>query len=288
MEAKMKASYFRIFPVVIITLVSAGLLISAYADGRIEEVSQRATLTPTPSQIPLPERPETLSDIQALLQTPDEACQLPCFWEIRPGYTTEEEITEFLQPVAVGSNAPELHYAFREEPSQEAIFYISFGVEDGVVSSISVILDTPSEWLPAETLELPHLLSIITSTPSAYLSINITTQRAFLTFAYDEGIMAAYSFELHIEGETLTESDFQFCPVLEENYDIILRLSNDDIASLLEEYGIPLYVSRNKTWPVERMTGMEVEEFVEQIIENPDECIELPSYAELLEMGYEF
>lgn len=269
-------------------LIVGGSLFSMATDGIAEDANVTLTLTPNPTQIPLPERPETLSDIQALLQTPDETCQLPCFWGIRPGYTTEEEIIEFLQPVAVGNNAPELHYAFREEPGQEAIFYISFGVEDGVVSSTSVILDTPSEWLPAETLELPHLLSIIPSTPSAYLSINITTQRAFLTFAYDEGIMADYSFELHIVGETLTESDFQFCPVLEENYDIILRLSNDDIDSLLEEYGIPLYVSRNKTWPVERMTGMEVEEFVEQIIENPDECIELPSYAELLEMGYEF
>lgn len=57
---------------------------------------------------------------------------------------------------------------------------------------------------------------------------------------------------------------------------------------LLEEYGTLSDAVSDKIWTVERMTGMEVEDFVEQIIENPDECIELPSYPELIEMGYEF
>jgi hypothetical protein len=282
-----RATYMKGFAIFTwVVLVGGGSVFSTATDWITENLSTSVTLTPTP--IPLPERPETLADIQTLLQEVDEDCQLPCFWGFIPGHTTEEEVIEFLQPVAIGNNSPELQYIFRQGEGEYPIFWLSFGITEGVVSTTYMTLENPSEWLPSETLELPYLLSIISSTPSAYLSINITTQRTFLTLAYDEGIMATYSFELHALGETLAEADFQFCPLIEENYDIIFKLRNGDIDSLLEGYGIPLYVSRNKIWPVERMTGMEVEEFVEQIIENPDECIELPSYAELLEMGYEF
>jgi hypothetical protein len=69
---------------------------------------------------------------------------------------------------------------------------------------------------------------------------------------------------------------------------IKLRLRNENAQFLLEEYGTLSNAVSDKIWTVERMTGMEVEDFVAQIIENPDECIDLPSYSELLEMGYEF
>jgi hypothetical protein len=36
------------------------------------------------------------------------------------------------------------------------------------------------------------------------------------------------------------------------------------------------------------MTGLSVDAFIQQVIENPDECIELPSYPDLIDMGYEF
>jgi hypothetical protein len=262
----------------LLTLFSGALLFSTPTDHAVEEAAPRSTLTPSVTQIPLPERPETLSDIQSLLQKVDENCQLPCFWGFIPGQTTEAEVIEFLQPAAIGNNAPELHYAFREEPGEESTFYISFGVEDEMVSSISVILDTPSEWLPSETLELSHLLSIMTSVPVAYLDINITTRTVFLTLGYEEGVFAGYAFELHFIGESLAKADFQFCPVLEQNHFILFRLRNGDINSLL----------RGDRTPLETMTGIEVEDFVAQIIANPDECIDLPSYSELLEMGYDF
>lgn len=272
----------------LLTLFSGWLLFSTPTDRAVEEATLHQTLTPGTTQVPLPERPETLSDIQALLRVSDEACQLPCFWGIRPGYTTEEETIEFLQPVPVGNNAPELQYVYREEPQQDPIFSLGIGVRDNLVSLIEIIVRNPSSWLPPQTLELPQLLSTIPSVPYAYSSINITTQRLFLTFAYDEGVLVQYSFVLHIEGVSLIESDIQFCPLLEENDFIKLRLRNNDADFLLEEYGIPQMVIRNKIWPVERITGMEIEDFVAQIIANPDECINLLSYSELLEMGYDF
>lgn len=259
-------------------LVGGSSVFSTATDWITEDLSTSVTLTPTPTPIPLPERPETLADIQTLLQEENSNCQLPCFWGFIPGQTTEEEVIEFLQPIAIGNNAPELQYVFRQAEGEDPIFWLSFGITEGVVSTTNVTLENPSEWLPSETLELPHLLSIMTSVPSAYLDINITTRRVFITLAYEEGVFAEYAFELHSIGESLAESDFQFCPVLDENYLILLRLRNGNIDSLL----------RGARTPLETMTGTEVEEFVEQIIENPGECIDLPSYAELLEMGYEF
>jgi len=288
----MRHSYLRNFPVVIIALVSAGLLFSISTTSSANGIYQRATLTPAPTQIPLPERPETLTNIQALLQEPDEACELPCFWEVRPGYTTEEKIIEFLQPVAVGNNAPELHFAFREKLSKESIFDLSFGTKDGLVSETNVIINNPSEWLPPQTLELSHLLSIMPSTPSAYLSINITTQRIFLTIAYDEGVLAQYAFAIRIGNDNVVspkrKEPFLLCPEIKTNFHIILRLRDANAQFMLKEYGVLSDSVSNKVWPVERMTGMKIDEFVEQIIANPDECIKLPSYPKLVEMGYEF
>jgi len=259
-------------------LIVGGSLFSMATDGIAEDANMTLTLTRNPTQIPLPERPETLADIQTLLQEVDENCHLPCFWGFIPGHTTEEEVIEFLQPVAIGNNAPELQYVFRQAEDEDPIFWLSFGSTGGVVSTTYVTLENPSEWLPSETLELPRLLSIMTSVPTAYLDINITTRRVFITLAYEEGVFAEYAFELHSIGEALAESDFQFCPVLDENYLILLRLRNGNIDSLL----------RGARTPLETMTGTEVEDFVEQIIENPGECIDLPSYSELLAMGYDF
>lgn len=278
-EVKMTINFLRnLLACGLLTLISGGLLFSPPLDHVVEEATPRPTLTPSPTQIPLPERPETLADIQTLLQEVDQNCHLPCFWGFIAGHTTEEEVIEFLQPVAIGNNAPELQYVFRQAEDEDPIFWLSFGITGGVVSTTYVTLENPSEWLPPETLELPNLLSIMTSVPTAYLDINITTRRVFITLAYEEGVFAEYAFELHSIGESLAESDFQFCPVLDENYLILLRLRNGNIDSLL----------RGARTPLETMTGTEVKDFVEQIIENPDECIDLPSYAELLEMGYEF
>ncbi len=240
--------------------------------------------------IPLPQRPKTLSDVQTRLQNVDETCQLPCFWGVKIGYTTEKELINFLKPVAVGSNPPELQYVLNEKPGDDPIFSVSFGVKDGIVSEIEVILENVEGWLPPATLELPHLLSIMRSTPFAYLSINITTRRVFLTLVYGEGVLVQYAFELHIQPGSLTEAAFSFCPLLKENSLIQFRLRKGDsnIGSLLKVFGIPESVSRNKSWPIGRMTGMKVQEFVKRIIDKPNECIDLPSYPELLKEGYEF
>lgn len=276
-------------------LVSGGLLFSTPTDRVVEEATPHTTLTPAATQMPLPERPETLSDIQTLLQEADETCQLPCFWGIRPGYTPAADVIEFLEPNADFSSAREsyaVEYYFREEGVQESLFSIGVGITNDVASLIEIIVNTPSEWLPAETLELPHLLSIMQSSPQAYLSISLGQRRIFLTVAYDEGMLAQYPFTLRIGSNNVvspnSDESFLFCPDLEENAFIKLRLRNENAQFLLEEYGTLSDAVSDKIWTVERMTGMEVEDFVEQIIENPDECIELPSYPELIEMGYEF
>jgi hypothetical protein len=292
-EGDMRVTLLRnIFGFGIAGIVVVGLLYSAHAAGILDEVNQHPTLTPAVTQMPLPERPETLSDIQALLQERDENCQLPCFWGIRPGYTPEEEVTEFLQPVSVGNNAPELHYAFREEPRAEPIFSLSFGVSDGVVSETSVALDNVSEWLPLQTLDLSNLLIVMPSEPSVYISINLSQRRIFVDLAYSEGVLAQYGFKIRLAtGDTidpLVDNPFLLCPSLDQNDSIILRLRDGEIEALLEDYGYPIFIEHNKTWTLEHMIGMDVEEFVGQITENPNDCIEMPSYPKLLAMGYEF
>jgi hypothetical protein len=240
--------------------------------------------TPLVTEVGLPERPETLLDIQSLLRNDGETCQLPCFWGFRPSYTTEQDVLEFLQPEAIGNNPPELIYRFPLE--QERIFSLSFGEQDGLITLISVFISNPSEWLPTETLELSHLLETMPHNSEIYLSINITTQKAFLTLAYDEGVLAQYAFNLNSEGSSTLEADFSFCTELSSNSSIQLKLRDADAQTMLERFGMLDESVQDSVWTIDRMTGMSAEEFVTQVIDNPDGCIDIYSYAELSEMGY--
>jgi hypothetical protein len=289
--------FVSLFACGLLTLFSGGLLLLTPTDRVMEEATLRPTLTPAATQIPLPERPETLSDVQALLQEADEICELPCFWGIQPGYTPATDVIEFLEPNADFSSAREsyaVEYYFREEGEQQPIFSIDVGITDEVASLTEIIVSNPSEWLPAETLELPHVLSIMQSSPQAYLSISLGQRRVFLIIAYDEGVLAQYPFELHIEGDASSpptgDEPYLFCPSLDQNPFIKLRLSNSDAQSMLEDYAIGFQpgATIQPYWSVDRITGLETEEFIQRIIENPDECIELLSYAELVELGYPF
>lgn len=240
--------------------------------------------TPLATEVELPARPETLADIQNLLQSDGEDCQLPCFWGFRPSYTTEQDVLEFLQPEAIGNNPPELIYRFPLD--QERIFSLSFGAQDGLITLISVVISDPSEWLPSKTFELSHLLETMPPTSEIYLSINITTQKAFLTLAYDEGILAQYAFNLHTEGPSTLEADFSFCTMLSANSLIQLKLQDADAQTMLERFGMLNESVQDSVWTIDRMTGMSAEEFMTQVIDNPDGCIDIYSYAELSEMGY--
>jgi hypothetical protein len=129
------------------------------------------------------------------------------------------------------------------------------------------------------------------SEPEIYFSINLSQRRYFLTLAYNEGVLADYAFELQVEGGVVSQNidnPFLFCPTLDRTELIDLDLANADAQTLLENSGTQQFISMDLVWTIERMTGLSVDEFIQQVIENPDECIELPSYPELIEMGYEF
>ena len=269
----------------VFSIISLGLL--AGCDAIFGANQQTVDIeTPIVTEVGLSSRPETLSDIQELLQNDGEDCQLPCFWGFRLGHSTEDEVFEFLQPQAIGSNEPELIYYFPDGLVQDSIFWLGFSVQDNLLSRTIVVIDNPSEWLPDDTLQLQYLLSTLPPVTEVYLSINITTQRAFLTLAYDEGILARYVFDLHMEGPSTQEAEFSFCTLLSANAVIRLELRDADAQSLLEGYGMLDESVQDTVWTIDRMTGMSVEEFVSQVIDNPDGCVDIYSYQELSEMGY--
>ena len=87
----------------------------------------------------------------------------------------------------------------------------------------------------------------------------------------------------------LSQSEFSFCPILDQNDEIMFTLrTGSDLYSQLQDSGILQDIARNDAWSVERMTGMTTEEFISQITEHPDACIQLLSYSELTHMGYVF
>jgi hypothetical protein len=243
--------------------------------------------TPLPTEFQVPDKPETLSDIQTLIQNDNGTCQLPCFWSFRLEYSTEEEVLDFLQLQPEDLDEAELSYSFPESAELDSLFWLNFSLQNNLLSQIVIVIDNPSDWLPDNTLQLHHLLSMLPSTSEIYLSINTTTQKAFLTLAYDEGVLARYVFDLRTEGASTLEADYSFCTSLSANELIRLQLRNVDAQALLEGYGMLDESVQNKVWTIDRMTGMSVEDFVTHVIDNPDGCIDIYSYAELSEMGYE-
>ncbi len=281
------------FVIFVFAILLGAFLSLVSAEKAIGQADPRSTLTPIPTEMPLPEHPETLLDIQTLLQEVDEFCELPCFWGIKPGYTSATEVFGFLEPGVDFSTRRHSEYFFSERRGQQPIFSVLVIITDAVASLTQIILSDPSEWLPDETFELPHLLSIMPPLPQAYLTISRGQQRVFLTVAYDEGVLAQYAFKLRIEGDVSSPTGnepYLFCPFLDQNSVIKLRLSNSDAQSMLEDFAIGFQpgATVNHYWSVDRMTGMEIDEFVEQIIENPNKCVELLSDNELMELGYPF
>jgi hypothetical protein len=266
----------------VILIMTLGFL--AGCDAMFETQQIADIETPLATELQVPDKPETLSDIQRLMQNDSEACQLPCFWGFRPSYTTEQDVLEFLQPEAIGNNPPTLIYRFMLE--QERLFSLSFGEQDGLVTLISVVIANPSEWLPNETFELNHLLETMPPPTEIYLSINITTQKVFLIFAYDEGVLAQYAFNLQTEGASTLEADFSFCTTLSSTSLIQLELREADAQTMLERFGVLDEALQDTYWTIDRMAGMSAEDFVTEIVDNPDTCINLFSYSELSEMGY--
>lgn len=285
----MKTRWLRnIFVFALISFVSGGCIFSSWST--FEELDQALTGPPDAMKIHLPERPETLLDIQTLLQDQKGDCQLPCWWGVRPGTTTEEEVTEFLQPVGIGSNSPELIYVFKDPLTANPLLYLEFSIKENLVTYTVMVIHNSAEWLPSKTLELPYLLSSTLSLSQATISISLAQGRIYMVLAYEEGILIQYAFETVIEGNVISRDvdvPFQLCPTLEHTSDIVLHLNDMDVQSLLKYYSTPPDQD-NRVWSIEHMTGMTVEEFVKQIVEHPEECIELPSYPDLLEMGYEF
>ena len=281
----------------IVLLVVTTLLFSLYGNPvrsestfSTEKLSQRST--PEPTRIPLPSSPETLIDVQALMFS-DADCHPPCFWGFRPGYTLADEILAFVQPEIDDSNMDEkyeIEYFFTRAYEKDWTVTILFNVEDELLSMIDVTLHEPSEWLPSDTFQLSTILVEMDVLPEAYLFISLPQRRLYVTLVYDDaGVVTQYAYKLGLRGYTASptgDEPYLLCPHPVLN-DFTMLWFQDGNGRDLYEYKVAI-TNSSSDWSVEQMTDLTIEQFVDQIITNPRKCIELHSYYELLEQGYEF
>jgi hypothetical protein len=252
-----------------------------------------ASLLPIPLGLPLPSTPSNLEQLQALMSiySGDESCSLPCFWGFRPGQTRVEEIASFSPPDFDYTNLDHrynIDYSFVEDggDSRRPTMWMAFTIDDGLLYQTEVFLENPANWLPVETFELPSFLERTGSPTEAYVSININQSRVFLGLLFEEShSLAQYSFQLEYEEEGFSpDVPYLLCPSLNFTRHVRLWLRDGDIGNLRETARPEVAI--NRVLPVEVMTNLNPEDFTQQVVENPDECIELLSMNEMVEQGF--
>lgn len=198
-----------------VSLISAGVVFMlSLSTGDVNRSS--IILTPTP--IPLPDRPESTEQLQALMLEVD-TCPLPCFWGFQPDHTSAADVISFVQPEGNFNTLREeysINYDFAQDDEEIPPLIITFSIEADLLTEIELIIDRPAEWMPPETLELSHLLATMPSTPEIYLAVNTGQGRIFLTLVYDEeGVLAQYPFPLRVQGNVMSpnvDKPILLCP----------------------------------------------------------------------------
>jgi hypothetical protein len=282
-----------------LTIFIIGILLLAIFFVSLGNGRGSANTQPTPTAFPtaisILDPPQTLEEVQELL-LPDDTCQLPCFWGFRPDFTTSDEVLSFTrrQDEFAGLDSFDVDYYF--EDYREPKLTIIFLVESNMLEAMEITI-MPGDWLPVGTFELSELLARMPSQPDEiYIMLTPVLGVVVMPVYADNGVVVHYQFHLKYPGDRLdhqARTPLYLCPTFDSDNEIFdesvrLWLQNDIGQAFLERYAEIEQGTSNRYWSVERMTGLTVAEFVEQVTEQSDECIELPSMPELREQGYEF
>ncbi len=266
--------------------------------------SHAAQITSTPA----PRDYELLLTLQTLMVA-SEDCSLPCFWGLQPGQTSLSEFEDFSQTNfhRVRSDIPNT----RATPSAVIWRYLFFDLyhdlnghyewngqftfTDNTLSVIEITVNSPNAWLPENPYWLSELLNDIEPMPEIYTAINTTTGIIALLLVYpDLGIMTQYRFTLR-ESENIIDSTddkpLLLCADPQNTEQISLWLQNPEreqsIKSLMPGLENATSSQPNRFYlAVEEMTGLNAETFVREVVRQPDQCIKMLSYHDLLEKGY--
>lgn len=262
-------------------------------------------------QTPTPRLEDTSKERAIALTFASEDCNLPCFWGFVPGTTTTQEAKMMLQETFPEADQFDVKIPSEREGNETNRFSAyEFNLFSQNEMQVFMRLTFQNEylnhaylyfpfyefpvWLPSKTLEPQHIFAEQAQIPKIYIGFYDTSTFGWaLILVYDDfGIDYTFQFE---SGQFTRYSDdpIQLCPNMESNLSIELYLQQPKdlvpIADRMNSSAPSGWLQDNEYYkPVEFVTGLSAEEFVEALLDHPNECIEAYSYNELKSNGQEF
>lgn len=256
--------------------------------------------TATPSQSDLLNQ-ELLSVVNDLMQ-PDEDCLLPCFWGFIPGRSSLIDIKDFWTtiirlPIETTPSEDDVTFAsfWTDFLPRNAYTDISFSMtfKGDVLWLLKVSTFNTSIWLEDDWLSLWRVLQEVGNDDIEYYIGVRQGQIVLILLDITSNIMIqkTYSFQANSNMSPDNDTPLQLCPTLDNLiYTSLWLLSDDTSISIEEIIGNPtLPGSKLASYePIEVMSNLNSEEFSNLIRENPENCLDILSYAKLIELGYGF
>lgn len=239
---------------------------------------EAATIHP-PTWAPLPTIQAEALDAHLITLLMDDACHLPCWWNILAGTTTWEDALQVFQPIGSTiqpgkANRPgqETFYVQFPLPGSTAVGGASFNVLDGIVQSVFVGGEATSFRFQLGQLLTDYgtpdaiLIRTFASAPEPYLPFRLALvyqQRHFL---------ASYEFEARVSGSNVVGCPRSSSPTLHIRSSSH-RWSDEEIQTVV--LGVD---PSHPLLPLAEVTDLNASTFVTLFAEaNPSACIESPA-----------
>jgi hypothetical protein len=242
-----------------------------------------------------------LSIRQSLIAA-DNNCKLPCFMGLRSGETTSKDLKTLLENVRntrfrVTNFDDGVIYETSLSQRSNGRLYAAFTSRNDQLDSMHIWLTQSSDWLPKNILLLPNLLNLLGEPDDVFILISGPPLSFTMVVVYNHiGVMVLYRayFKSRIAHQ-LENSDDPFLICLTPSYvdvDYLEAWLIDPNDKDLVEGKIPdLRDSERDTrpyWSIEKMSGINTQQFTEFFTKNPQSCLETPSMKELRAAGYVF
>jgi hypothetical protein len=251
--------------------------------------------TPAPSPIVatlFPARDlDLLPVFSQLMTTRDENCRLPCWWGLRPGETTREQVVDFLSEtgfdrswrlsgvkMSLGEylDNESIGLSLKANPynSSNLIMNFIFQPRQDILDRIGLTFIRPNEWLSEEQnrISLPRIFQEIDALPEIYVERNQPTNGNLVVIYRGEGIFTIYEFEFETANGS-PASSLNICLRNRNTRRIGLALAQN-ASSFVDLPSTSAYI------PFEQAFNMSLETFVQFFREHPDECLVVSEQTE--------
>lgn len=289
---KMKNYFANRVSIIATLLVVFGLNVHINTNEIVPTPSATLVATVTPTFIPARDL-DLFSTFENLLTENKQACILPCWWGLKPGEATLEEIANFLRETGFDRHQKYTIYStlsledyLRSEQfvlyfldnSYFAEFAMSFGFDNNdLMRAIQLRFSNPSTWLSDErvTISFAKVLAQIEETPEIYINEYPSTFRLsdydLIVLFKQSGVKVHYTFDVLDDNPEGTLEGLRLCLGLDKTVSIEMSLIAGD-------YEGEIY---NEDWKTpENATGIGIStaDFVQFFREHPDECLDVSEF----------